>query len=223
MSSSVARGRCASWQRSDERAEPQPIVRAQQREGQELPQRAHREQPAVVVEADADRAEAEAVAEAELVARPMHAVVGRQNHVVEAVDAVAVEVEGADAARRGRSSARTTTTGTPCLGEAERRGHAEDAAADDADGGRSRCADRALPRGRLPRHQAPVAGHRRRRSASCSRRSGGEPSRSTGTSSTRAPSASELREDLGLAGEAALADQVVAVVLDRRAAAIDAR
>jgi hypothetical protein len=118
----------------DERREADALERVQEREGQELPRRRHREETAVVVEADLRRAEAPAVAEPELLREAEHAVVGREDDVVEAVGGRAVEVEGADeAAEVGR--ALEQRHGDARLREPVRGRHAEDAAADDPDAG----------------------------------------------------------------------------------------
>ena len=126
-----ARVRAADLAARGEAAEADPVRERQERERQQLARRRHREQAPVVVEADLARAETEAVAEAELLREAARAVVAGQDHVVEAVDALAVEVERADepaevgcalVERHLHAAAR----------EPVRGGHAEDAAADDA-------------------------------------------------------------------------------------------
>ncbi len=82
----------------DERPEAQAIVQRQRPEAQELAERRQREQLSVVVEAGLRRAEAEAVAHAELGRERAHAIVRRQRDVVEAVGAMAVEVDRSDEA-----------------------------------------------------------------------------------------------------------------------------
>src|SRR5205085_11537694 len=97
-----------------------------------VPRRVHREEASVVVEADAGGPEAEAAAEPELLGQTAYAVVGRQDHVIEAIDAMPVEVEGADEAAE---IARALVDGHlgACLKQPVGRGEPEDPAADDAD------------------------------------------------------------------------------------------
>src|SRR5206468_11319660 len=86
------------------------------------------------VEADLRRPEAEAVAEPELFREAPHAVVGREDHVVEAVDRPPVEAERADEpAEAARAFVQRDLY--PRLREAVCRGHPENAAADDRDAG----------------------------------------------------------------------------------------
>ena len=116
----------------DECRQPRAVVRAQEREGEELLRRGHREEPSVAVEADPRRPEAPAVAETELVGEADHAIVRRQHDVVEAVDGGAVEVERADEpAEVGR--ALVERDGDAGLREPIGGGHPEDAPADDPD------------------------------------------------------------------------------------------
>src|SRR4029079_11862823 len=85
----------------DERPQAGALVRAEERKGEELLPRRHREEPSVAVEADPRRPEAPAVAETELVGEADHAVVRREHDVVEAVDCRAVEVARADETAEG--------------------------------------------------------------------------------------------------------------------------
>ena len=134
-----------------ERAEPQPLQRAEQREAQELLRRRDREQPLAIPEADADRAEAELVAEAELLGEAEHAVVGRQHHVVEAIDVVAVEVEARHQAAEAVGALHDVDLHAR-LREAVCGGEAHEAAADDADA-RHGCDDPLAARWRAARRQ----------------------------------------------------------------------
>ena len=117
---------------SDEERQPRALVRAEQREGQELLRRGHREEPAIAVEADLRRPEAPVVAESELGCKTDNPIVARQHDVVEAIDRRAVEVEGADEPAEVRC-ALVERDGDACLGEPVCGGHPEDAAADDPD------------------------------------------------------------------------------------------
>ena len=91
-------------------------------------------QPPVAVEADLRRPEAEGVAEPELLGEADHAVVRRQDDVVEAIDSVAVEVERADEPAEVRRALEDARPRTPACAEPVRRREPEDAAADDGDG-----------------------------------------------------------------------------------------
>ena len=128
----------SSWQRATNAREPQR-GRAARSSGkrQELARRVHREQPPVVVEADARRPEAEAVAEAELVREAEDAVVRRQDHVVEAVDRRPSKSKAPTRPPRSRRALVDASTRTPACGQTVRRGQPEDAAADDSDDGPS--------------------------------------------------------------------------------------
>ena len=88
------------WQRATNAARRSAVVRREQREASaNSRERAHREEPLVVVEADAASAGSGSRSPSpSSVGEPEHAVVGRQDDVVEAVDRVAVEVERADEA-----------------------------------------------------------------------------------------------------------------------------
>ena len=89
---------------------------------------------AVDEEADADRGEAQVLAQAELVDQRQHALVGGHDHVVEAIDPVAAEVEGAGEAAQRRAALEQRDLRARLL-QAQRERRAEDAAADDADAG----------------------------------------------------------------------------------------
>ena len=121
-----------SWQRATKAAESQAVAQPQERKCQELLRRGHREQPPVVIEADLGRAKAEPVAEPELLSQTANAAVGRKDDVVEAIDGVAVEVEGANKpAEVGRALVERDSNALLC--ETVRGGHSEDAPADDRD------------------------------------------------------------------------------------------
>ena len=116
----------------DECRQPHPLVRAEQRKGEELLRRGHREEPPVAVEADLRRLEAPLVADTELVGEAADAIVARQNDVVEAIGGGPVEVEGPhEPAQVGR--ALVERDGDARLREAIRGGHPEDAPADNPD------------------------------------------------------------------------------------------
>ena len=117
---------------SDEERQPHTLVRAEQRKGQKLFRRSHREQPSVAVEADPGRLEAPLVADAELVGQAEDPVVARQDDVVEAIGGRPVEVEGPDEPAQVRR-ALVERDGDARLREAICGGHPEDAAADDPD------------------------------------------------------------------------------------------
>ena len=90
---------------------------------------------ALLVEADARRAEAELVlADADLGRQRPHAVVGGQDHVVVAVDRDPAEVGGAGQAAE-LAIALVDRDGDAGLGQAVSGAEAEQAAADDADAG----------------------------------------------------------------------------------------
>jgi hypothetical protein len=115
-----------------ERREADALVGAQQRELHGLARRGHREHPAVVIEADLGGTEPETPAQAELLGEPDHAVVGGQDHVVEAVHARPARVDRADeAAQLGRTFVEGHLD--PGLGQPQGGGHPEDPAADYAD------------------------------------------------------------------------------------------
>ena len=118
----------------DERGETHAVVQRQQRERQELLGRAHREEPRVVVEADARRPEAEPITETELFREPADAIVRRQDDVVEAIDPVPGEVERADEAAEVRR-ALVHRDVCPCLSQPIGGGQTQDAATDNRDGG----------------------------------------------------------------------------------------
>ncbi len=206
----------------DEHPEPHALVRPQHREGEELLGRGHREEPAVVVEADLRRPEAQRSPRPSSSASPItRSSVGRID-VVEAVDPVAVEVERADepaevaralvertrGRRPGQAGVRRSVRGC-------RRRRQQPETPSRAE--RLLRSDGFLSADRISRNRAGERACASRRGssggrASCSRPTRRVQSSSTGTSSIVAPSDASLREQLSLAGEAGLADQAVAVV-----------
>ena len=89
---------------------------------------------AVGEEAGADVGEAQLVAEPDLLGHRDHPLVGRGDHVVEAVDLVAAEVEGPGEAAEAGPALDHGHLGAG-LGQTQGERGAEDAAADDADPG----------------------------------------------------------------------------------------
>ena len=85
------RSRLRSWHWATNHASRARPQRRERREAREVAQPVERVHLAVDEEADADRAEAQLVAQAELVDEGEHALVGGHDHVVEAVDPVAAE------------------------------------------------------------------------------------------------------------------------------------
>src|SRR5205823_5487104 len=83
-------------------------------------------------EAHPYRAEAELITESELVGQRDHALVGGDDHVVEAVDPVSPEVHRTRQPPGGGRALEERYVG-PGLGQAQRQNGAEDAGADDSD------------------------------------------------------------------------------------------
>jgi hypothetical protein len=114
--------------------QPGAAQRRQRREAREVAQAVERVHLPVGEEADADRREAQVVLQPELVDQAEHALVGGHDHVVEAVDPVTAEVEGAGQAAEARAALEQGHLRAGLL-QAQREDRAEDAAADDADAG----------------------------------------------------------------------------------------
>ncbi len=116
----------------NEPGEPRAAEPGQRGKAQEVADAVERVHLAVDEEADADGGEAELIGEPELVGERDHALVGGDDHVVEAVDAVPGEVHRAGEPAGG-GGALEQRHPRAALGEAQGEDGAEDPGADDAD------------------------------------------------------------------------------------------